>query len=128
MERLVTPQTIRWCLLLPLAAFVPLLWYMVVTGGFLPYTAILVLTLRNLSDQGIVLINLVHLIVYGAFLYFVASLIARGICKFQERSRFVLLASIVLLLVVVGLLPIYGAGHGRYEPRNAFQLYGSSLR
>jgi hypothetical protein len=123
-----TRRAIRWSLLLPMAAFVPLLFYMFVVGGFLPYTAILVFTLRNLSNHSLLLFNAVHLIVYGLLLYLAAGSIARLICRLPERRRLVIAGLIVLILAFVGFQPIFGAGHGSFEFKNAFQIYGSWLR
>jgi len=44
---------IRWLIFIGLAAFVPLIYYLAVVGGLLPYGGILLIGLRHLTDFGI---------------------------------------------------------------------------
>ena len=116
---------IRWMLFLGLAAFVPLFYYLAVVGGLLPYGGILLIAIRNPSNSSILLFSLVHLTVYGVVLYWLAGFIARAMEKLGRGRAWLATAVVLLLLAGVGLMPIYGAAHGRIHWTSAYGLYGS---
>lgn len=116
---------IRCLLFVGLAAFVPLFYYLAVVGGWLPYGGILLIAIRNLSSSSILLFSLVHLAVYGVFLYWLSGLIARIINRLISGYAWLATAVVLLLLAGIGTMPIYGAAHGRIHWTSAYELYGS---
>ena len=110
------PAQTRWLILAALAAFFPLYWFIFVVGGVLPYGAILLLTLHNLSNGWMLLWNGLNLVIYGAALYGFAGVLAALIQRREAGQRPVAAGA---------LLPIFGAGHGTVERMNAYQLYAS---
>jgi hypothetical protein len=120
---------IRWVIFAALAAFVPLVYYLAVVGGLLPYGAILLITIRNLSNSSIVLFGLLHLVPYGALLFWVSGAIAGVIGRRAPGREWLAATLAVLVLVGVGALPIFGAAHGQIRWASAYALYVSgSLR
>lgn len=108
-----------------LVAFFPLIYYLVVVGGVLPYGAILLITIRNLSNSSILSFGLLHLLPYGAVLFWVAGVIAKVIDR-RARDHAWLAATVVLLLLAgVGAMPIFGAAHGHIRWASAYELYVS---
>jgi hypothetical protein len=94
-----TDSVIRSLVLLGLLAFLPLVYYLAVVGGLLPFGAILLIAIRNINDPSFLLFSVIHLAVYGVV--------------------------VVLLLAGIGLLPIFGIAHGQIQWRNAYALYAS---
>lgn len=119
------PAQTRWLILAALAAFFPLYWFIFVVGGVLPYGAILLLTLHNLSNGWMLLWNGLNLVIYGAALYGFAGVLAALIQRREAGQRPVAAGALLLMLAGVALLPIFGAGHGTVERMNAYQLYAS---
>jgi len=118
---------IRWLLFFGLAAFVPLFYYLAVVGGLLPYGAMLIIAMRNLSDASFVWFSLVHLTIYGVALYWLAELIARWLTKRAGKYTWFATAVVLLLLAGIGLLPIYGIAHGHIRWASAYDLYASGM-
>ena len=116
---------IRWLIFFGLAAFVPLVYYLVVVGGLLPFGGILLITIRNVSGSSPLWFGLGHLVMYGALLYWLAGLIRRLIYRFAKPHAWVATAVVLLLLAVVGAMPIFGAAHGQIRWVTAYELYGS---
>jgi len=116
---------IRWLLFLGLAAFVPLFYYLAVVGGLLPYGAILIIAIRNLSDASFVWFSLIHLTIYGVALYWLAELIARILVKRAGKYAWFATGFVLLLLSGMGLLPIFGIAHGHIRWTSAYDLYAS---
>ena len=116
---------IRWLVFVALAAFVPLFYYLAVAGGLLPYGAILLIGIRNLSDASLLLFSVVHLAVYGVLLYFLSGLIARIVIRVAKGHKWFATAVVLLLLAGVGAMPIFGIAHGHIQWTNAYKLYGS---
>lgn len=116
---------IRWLLFLGLAAFVPLFYYLAVVGGLLPYGAMLIIAIRNLSDTSFLWFSLIHLTIYGVALYWLAELIARLLIKRAGAYTWFATAVVLLLLAGVGLMPIFGIAHGHIRWTNAYDLYVS---
>jgi hypothetical protein len=114
---------IRWVLFAGLAAFLPLFYFLAVIGGFLPYGGILLIGIRNLSNPGLVLFSLVHLVIYGFLLYWLARLIARLIDSLAGGYAWLGTAAVILLLAGLGAMPIYGIAHGQIHWLSAYQLY-----
>lgn len=116
---------IRWLILIGLAAFVPLLYYLAVVGGLLPYGGILLIGLRHLTDASFLLFSFIHLSIYGLALYWLAGLIARTLIRLAGKHVWVATAVVLLLLAGIGAMPIYGIAHGHIKWINAYELYGS---
>jgi len=116
---------VRWLLFLGLAAFVPLFYYLAVVGGLLPYGAILIIAVRNLSDASFAWFSLIHLAIYGVALYWLAELIARILVKRAGRYAWFATGVVLLLLSGMGLLPIFGIAHGHIRWTSAYDLYAS---
>ena len=116
---------IRWLIFIGLAAFVPLIYYLAVVGGLLPYGGILLIGLRHLNDADFLLFSFIHLSIYGLLLYWLAGVIARTLIKVAGRHAWVATAVILLLLAGIGAMPIYGIAHGHIKWINAYELYGS---
>lgn len=116
---------IRWLIFIGLAAFVPLIYYLAVVGGLLPYGGILLIGLRHLNDPDFLLFSFVHLSIYGLLLYWLAGLIARILIKIAGRHVWVATAVVLLLLAGMGAMPIYGIAHGHIKWISAYELYGS---
>lgn len=117
---------IRWLLLVGLAAFVPLFYFLAVVGGLLPYGGIMLVAIRNLGNASLLGWSFLHLTVYGALLYWLAGFGARLIDRLAGRHLWLATAVVLLLLAGIGLLPIYGAAHGQIHWMNAYALYASS--
>jgi hypothetical protein len=116
---------IRWVIFAALAAFVPLVYYLAVVGGLLPYGAILLITIRNISNSSILLFGLLHLAAYGAVLFWVAGAIAGVIGRRAPGREGLAAILVVLLLAGVGALPIFGAAHGQIRWASVYALYVS---
>ena len=116
---------IRWLIFIGLAAFVPLIYYLAVVGGLLPYGGMLLIGLRHLTDSSFLLFSFVHLTVYGILLYWLAGLIARALTRLAGKHVWVATTAVLLLLAGVGAMPIYGIAHGHIKWVNAYELYGS---
>lgn len=116
---------IRWAVLVGLAAFLPLFYYLAVVGGLLPYGGILLIAIRNIRDPSILWFSLIHLTLYGVALYWLADLIARLIIRVAGAHARPATVVVLLLLTGVGMLPIFGIAHGRIHWINAYALYAS---
>lgn len=116
---------IRWLLFLGLAAFVPLFYYLAVVGELLPYGAMLIMAIRNLSDPSFLWFSLIHLTIYGVALYWLAELIARFLTKRAGEYPWLATAVVLLLLSGIGLMPIFGIAHGHIRWTSAYDLYAS---
>ena len=116
---------IRWLLFFGLTAFVPLPYYLAVVGGLLPYGGMLLIAIRNLSNESLLLFSLAHLTIYGVALYWLAELITRLLVRLVDVYMWITTAVVLLLIAGMGLLPIYGAAHGRIHWTSAYELYAS---
>ena len=113
---------IRWLIFIGLAAFVPLIYYLAVVGGLLPYGGILLIGLRHLNDADFLLFSFIHLSIYGLLLYWLAGVIARTLIKVAGRHAWIATAVVLLLLAGMGAMPIYGIAHGHIKWINAYEL------
>lgn len=116
---------IRWLLLVGLAAFVPLPYFLAVVGGLLPYGGILLIMINNLFDGSLLLWSLVHLTIYGVALYWLAEIIARLLMRFAQSHVWFATVVVMLLLSCIGLMPIFGVAHGQIHWTSAYELYTS---
>jgi hypothetical protein len=116
---------IRWLLFLGLAAFLPLVYYLAVVGGLLPYGAMLIMAIRNLSDASFLWFSFIHLSIYGVALYWLAGLVARLLVRRAGERAWIATAGVLLLLAGIGLMPIFGIAHGQIRWTSAYDLYSS---
>jgi len=121
----VRPSTARWLLFAALAAFAPLFFWLGIVAGWVPLGGMLVFAARNIANLSLWPFSLGHLLIYGFLLYGAAGLATRGLGRVAAGRRGWATMALVLALACVGLLPIYGAAHGRIQWMNAYQLYGS---
>ena len=116
---------VRWVLFVGLATFVPLLYYLAVVGGLLPYGGILLIAIRNLANSSILWFSLIHLTIYGVALYWLAEFIARLLIRVAGLHVWPATVVVLWLLSSIALLPIFGAAHGQIHWMNAYALYAS---
>ena len=114
---------IRWIIFAGLAAFVPLFYYLAVVGGFLSYGAILLIAIRNFTE--LLWFSLIHLIIYGFILYWLAGLITKLLVKVAGKNIWFVTVVVLLVLAGIGLIPMYGIAHGQIHWANVYELYGS---
>ena len=119
------PVHTRWLIFVALAACFPLYWFIFVAGGVLPYGAILLLTLHNLSNGMMLLWNSMNLAIYAGVLHWFAGLLAGFLHRLAASQRKIATGLVLLILGGVGLLPIFGSGHGSVQWMNAYQVYAS---
>jgi len=112
-------------LFVALAAFVPLPYYLAVVGGLLPYGGMLLIAIRNLSDGSLLLFSLAHLTIYSVVLYWLAELIARVLVRLADIYMWITTVVVLLLFAGMGLMPVFGAAHGRIQWTSAYDLYAS---
>lgn len=120
-----THAYVRVTLFVGLAAFIPLFYYLAVVGGLLPYGAILLIAIRNLTDSSMLWFSAIHLAVYGLLLYWFAGLITRVLIRVAGSHLWPVVAGVLLIFALVGLLPIFGVAHGQIHWTNAYALYRS---
>lgn len=116
---------IRGVVLVGLVAFLPLVYYLAVVGGLLPYGAILLIAIRNIREPSLLLFSLIHLSIYGAALYWLSGVITRLIIRIAGAHATPVAMIAALLLAGIGLMPIFGIAHGQIQWRNAYALYAS---
>ena len=114
-------HAIKWVLFCLMVTTVPVLYFMFGVGGFLPLVAIAAMSLTGV--WGFVLFNTVHLLVYGALFYWIATVISRRLALLSPPWSMVGFAIISLVLVAISFLPIYGAGHHEYQSVNLYRLF-----
>jgi len=115
----------RWMIFAGLAAFAPLLYYLAVVGGVLPYGGMLLITLRNISNFSILMFGLAHLLPYGALLFWLAGVATRAIQRHARGHEWIAATVAFLLLAGLGAMPIYGVAHGHIHWTSAYALYVS---
>lgn len=118
-------RCIRWLIFLGLAAFLPLVYYIAVIGGFLPYGGIVLITIRNISNSSLLLFGVFHLVPYGLMLYWLAGFIARVIARRAAGHVWLAATLVLLFLAGVGAMPIFGVAHGDIHWASAYELYAS---
>jgi len=96
-----------------------------VVGWLLPLGGMLVLAMRN-PDPIILWFSAIHLVIYGALLYWFAGSLTRLLVKLAGVHVWPATAAVMLLLAGVGALPIFGIAHGHVRWVNAHALYGSN--
>jgi len=116
---------VRGVVFLGLVAFLPLLYYLAVVGGVLPFGAILLIAIRNIGNASILWFSLIHLTIYGVALYWLAELITRLLIRVAGAHVLPATVTVLLLLASIGLLPMFGAAHGQIRWMNAYALYAS---
>ena len=100
---------------------VPVLYYMVVIGGYLPLIAIIALSFSGV--WGFVLFNAVHVVIYGALFYWMARVIARRLAALPRAWSIAGFAGISTALVAIAFLPVYDVGHHESTSVNLYRLF-----
>ena len=116
---------IRGVVFLGLLAFLPLVYYLAVVGGLLPYGAILLIAIRNINDPSLLMFSVIHLAIYGVVLYWLSGVFTRLIVRVAGAHTAPATVIVVLVLTGIGLLPIFGIAHGQIQWRSAYALYAS---
>lgn len=96
---------------------------MFVVAGFLPLLAVLVIASNNIDSWTLLLISVVHCLIYAAIFYLISLNRSRQLTKLAPPQRNKRLSVIIGTLLLIGVLPIYGGGHGRFEWKSAYQIY-----
>jgi len=121
-----TLRTMQWTLFAAMAATVPLLFFAFVVGGFLPLLFIALAVITS-PDYMWWLLGGIHLAVYSPILFLTSRLIAKFLLGRPERQQRYLVGGLVGALLLLGLVPLYGASHGSVTFRNAYQMYWQDL-
>ena len=116
-------SSIKWTLFVAMTLTSPLLYYMFVVGGLLPFAAIAALMILDPHPWGFVLFNGIHLLVYGLMLFFFACVLAKRLYRIHEEQRSYWVLGVVVGLLLIGFLPIYGIGHSSVKLTSAYELY-----
>jgi hypothetical protein len=114
-------RTTRWVLFAAMVCTVPLPYFMFVSAGLLPLSAVIRLGFTGV--WGFKLFNSVHLLIFGPLLYLLAAFLARRLFLLAPPGRIPGVAVALLLVLGISLLPIYGLGHNDYAPVNLYQLF-----
>lgn len=114
-------QSGKWILFFSLIVTCPCLYFLFVVSGFVP----LVTIIEQLFIGPITLkiINLLHIIIYGAIFYFTAHIASNKLSIYKKKTQALVLSCIVFGLFSLGFLPIYGAAHGTIEWKNLYDHY-----
>ncbi len=121
-----TAKRMKWVLFCLMVATVPVLYYMFVIDGYLSLLAIVALSFRGV--WGFVLFNVVHLLIYGALFYWMATVISKRLARLSRTWRLVSFGSISAALVAISFLPVYGVGHHESQPVNLYRFFDRLLR
>ena len=106
-----------------MCALVPVFYFMFVVAGFLPLLAVFAIAFNNIGSWTLLLISAIHCVIYAAIFYFASSSISHRLRELSPSQRNKRLSMIIGSLLLVGVLPIYGGGHGRFQWKNAYQIY-----
>jgi hypothetical protein len=117
-----TLRTIQWTLFAAMACTMPLLFFAFVVSGFLPLLFLPLAVLRS-PDYMWWLLSGVHLAVYSPILLLICRLIAKRLLGLPEHQQRYFVGGLVGTLLLLGLVPMYGAGHGSIDFRNVYELY-----
>lgn len=112
----------QWTLFAAMACTVPLFFFAFVVGGFLPLLFLALAALRS-PDYLWWLLGGVHLMVYSPVLILISRLVAKVLLGRPEPQQRYIIGGLVVALLLLGLLPLYGASHGSIEFRNVYELY-----
>jgi hypothetical protein len=114
-------RTAKWILFAAMVCTVPLPYFMFVSAGLLPLSAVIRLGFTGV--WGFKLFNSVHLLIFGPLLYFVAVFLTRRLFSLAPPGRTLGVAAALLLVLGISLLPIYGLGHNDHVPVNLYRLF-----
>jgi hypothetical protein len=104
-----------------MCATVPVLYFMFVIGGFLPLIAIVAMSFTG--EWGFVLINAIHVLIFGAAFYWIAKVVSRKIASLPRAWRVPGFVTVSIALVAISFLPLYGVGHNEYQPVSLYRLH-----
>ena len=112
----------QWTLFAAMACTVLLLVFAFVVGGFLPLLFLALAVLRS-PDSMWLLLGGIHLVVYSPILLLISRLVAKFLLGRSEHQQRYFVGGLVGALLLLGLLPLYGASHNSIELRNIYKLY-----
>jgi hypothetical protein len=124
----------KWALFIAFVAVFPVPYIMIVVGGLVPLSFILLLAVRGtvvalpkFTAEGFWMLGILwaHVAILGGILYVVASAIHWLLHRVlpQRHAKFVVIASIAALFVLAATSEIYRLpGHNYAPPANLFRL------
>ena len=104
-----TQTRITWILFTVMFLSVPVVYFVLLTGGFLPLITIAVL---GFDHAVFALISVVHMVVWCPVLYLVARAVSRRVSAMPAPARRIRVAVLCGLLFGMTLLPVYLAPAG----------------
>ena len=112
----------QWIVLAAMVFTTPVFYYMFVTGGWVSYAGLVKMTAQHIAYPFIMvtIMNFLHLAVYGALLYLMSGAITRAVYRHAGRYAGRWLVAVVVILLGVGLLPVFGVNHGASGSQNAY--------
>jgi hypothetical protein len=113
-------NAIKWTLFGLMTATIPVLYYMLVIGGFMPLIAIVAVSFNG--PWGFVLFNAIHLLVYGTLFYWLAKFISQALALLPPGWRLAGFASVSAALVAVAFLPVYGIEPHQSQPVDLYRF------
>ena len=124
------PKTIKWILFFAMCVTMPVFYFMFVAAGFLPLLAIFIFELMLSVSNGpgtwfMAVIHLLHILIYLPIFYLIALEVSYRLRKFSPSQRKKRVLLIIGCLLLIAGLPIYGAGHGTIDWKNAYQFYSN---
>lgn len=110
---------------LALATTVPVFYFMIADGALMPFGGLGVLLVFHLMKAPIlVVLDVVHIVIYGTLLAFISRSISRCICANSEGLLRLSFVSVLILgILLIGFFSVFSGGHGDYDSLNAFQFY-----
>lgn len=121
----------KWCVFLLFLLVMPTLFFAFAAAGVGPaltyYIELIYQLVKVDPDHGItfeIILYFVHSVVWTFILYLLARLVANWLCNIKSSVGIYIFSSLVAILLLVGLVPIYGGGHSIKESVNVYQLYG----
>jgi hypothetical protein len=115
-----------WLLFGLLATTVPLFFFLVVVGGFVPLIGIVALAVYD-GTIGMIVFCGIHLVVYGTPLYFAARFTTRWLYSLEPRWTIAGFLLVSAIAAGISFLPLYSLGHNASDGMNLYQLFASDV-
>jgi len=116
-------RKIRWILFATMSLTVPVIWFLLMTGGFVPLASIVAAGFQN----GIyALAAVVHLLVYCPIFYFLARAMARRLVVWPDRARSAGVIGWCVVMLGLTQLPIYQGPFGKFT--NLYDATSCAMR
>lgn len=128
----------KWILFTAFLLTVPVPYFMIIVGGFVPAAGILyfavsglIVALPKFTAEGFWMLGILwaHVFILGGFLYGVASGITWFLFRiFPEKHARIVILFLVFVLFVVSTFEIYRVpGHNSAPPADIFRIYRGLL-